>query len=418
VPEGEKSGPVDVAVVGGGAAGMVAAVAAARLGASVVVLERGERVGRKLLATGNGRCNLTNVRPDPARWHCGRPGFVEAVVGRFGVPETLAFFSDLGIPAVVEEDGRAFPRSRQASAVLDVLRRELDEAGVRVVCQAEAVALQPLGDGLDVIVAGGESVRSASVVLAAGGRAAPSLGGTPAGYALATSLGHRLVEPFPSLVQVRLASPLLKSLQGTRFDGTVEALSDGETVARARGEVLFTDYGASGNAVLDVSRAVGEHVRRGRTVALRLAVVDDMDADALAADLATRLSRPDRTVASAMIGLIHKKLAPAVVRSARVEPSTPCGRLSGEDRGRLAAALSDWRLDVIDTAGWAGAQVTAGGIDAADVDESTLESRIVPGLHFAGEVLDVDGDCGGFNLQWAWSSGRVAGLAAARPRGA
>ncbi len=400
-----------VVIVGGGAAGLVAAIAAARAGAPVTLLERQDRVGRKLLATGNGRCNLANLDPDPAHWHGRQPGFPDAVLARFDVARTLAFFRELGLAPEAEESGRVYPRSRQASAVLDVLRWELDDLGVRVACGAEVVAVAPSDRGFELRLAGAPPLAASSVVLAAGGRAAPTLGGCGLGYDLARALGHRVVQPFPALAQVRLSSPWPKSLQGTKFDGAVEVRVDDRPAASARGEILFTDYGVSGNAVLDVSRVVGGAVRAGCRVSVHLAVLDDATRDGLAGRFA---ARPGRPVQAALVGLLHKKLIPAVLKVAGVTPATPAGDLDAADLDRIVATLRDWRFDAEDTAGWAGAQVTAGGIDTADVDPGTLESRLVPGLFLAGEVLDVDGDCGGFNLQWAWSSGYVAGEEAAR----
>jgi len=404
-----------VLVVGGGAAGMMAAIAAVRAGASVMLVERGERVGRKLLATGNGQCNLTNVTPDPSHWHGRHPDFMTAVIARFDVPRTLEFFQALGITPIVDENGRVFPRSRQASAVLDVLRWELDDLGVEVRCGAEAQKIVLTDKGMAIHLSTGDILTSDRVILAAGGKAAPKLGASGIGFDLARGLGHTIVEPFPALVQLRLESRWLKSLQGTRFDGAACVVADGYDVAASHGEVLFTPYGVSGNAVLDVSRAAAEQVRAGRSVLLRLAVVDGVAPSDLARDLVCRLTcHPDRTVLAALTGLVHKRLIPAMVRDAGIDdPAAACRDLSSRQRDGILRVLTDWCFEVKDTAGWDGAQTTAGGVDTAEVDPRTLASRIVPGLYLAGEVLDVDGDCGGFNLQWAWSSGHVAGEAAA-----
>lgn len=233
---------------------------------------------------------------------------------------------------------------------------------------------------------------------------------------MARALGHRVIDPFPALVQLRLASPWLRGLAGTRFEGTARVLADNREIALHRGEILFTPYGVSGNAILDGSRAVGEALGRGQAVTVSLAVIDDILAMDLAHDVARRIAaHPQRPLLGALTGLLHKKLIVPMARDAGIDdPAGPCGALSKVQLDRLCAISRDWRFEVMDVAGWDGAQVTAGGIDTSEVDPKTLASRQVPGLHFAGEVLDVDGDCGGFNLQWAWSSGWVAGTSAAR----
>ncbi len=292
----------------------------------------------------------------------------------------------------------------------------VEEAGVRVATDAEVRAVRPTAGGFSVRTAGGASFEADRVVLAAGGKASPSLGGTPAGLDLARSLGHAIVEPFPSLVQVRLDSRWCKGLAGTRFEGRVEVLADGVPVAAADGEVLFNEYGVSGNAVFDTSRAVGESVRAGDRVALRLSVVIDLSPEALARDVSARLTgHPGRPVSAVLTGLVHKKLVPPLLRDAGIDDlARPASDLDDAARDRLVRVLGDWRFDAIDTAGWAHAQVMAGGVSTAEVDPETLASRLVPGLHLCGELLDVDGDCGGFNLQWAWSSGWIAGTSAAK----
>jgi predicted Rossmann fold flavoprotein len=411
-------------VVGGGPAGLVAAIAAARGGARVTLLERMLRVGRKLLATGNGRCNWSNLDLHPRHFHGAAPEFVRAVLERFDGAATRAFFEDLGVVAAADERGRVFPRSQQASAVLDVLRAEAARLGVAEVVDADARELERAGAGWRLWTEDNRDFRADAVVLACGGRAAPHLGGIGGGYRLATGLGHRLVEPFPALVQLKLEAPSQKHLAGVSFDGRVALLVDGQEVARAAGEVLFVEFGLSGPPVLDLSRQAGAALRAGRRVELELAVVPELDRAALEAFLGARFARlAGRPLASALTGFLNKKLAQVLLGLAGLGPSAgpeapgvarDAGSVTAEERARLAALCTGWRLPVTGSGAWQGAQVTAGGVDTREVDPATLQSRLVPGLFFAGEVLDVDGDCGGYNLQWAWSSGWVAGGSAAR----
>jgi len=407
--------PVRVAVIGGGAAGLMAAVAAARAGATVTLFEANDRVGRKLLATGNGRCNLTNVGAGPADYH-GARALVEAVLPGFGPADAVAFFEAEGLATVVEDRGRVFPRCGQASAALDVLRFALDEAGVEVRCGAEVTSLVREPDGFSLGLGAGARLRLDRVVLATGGRAAPGTGSRGQGYVLAAGLGHTLVEPVPALVQLRLASPHLKALAGARFEGRATLHVAGSVEGSAEGEVLFADYGASGPAVLSVSRDAAEALARGEHPRLEVNLLPDRDAEAVSAELKRRATaHPARTSSELLVGLVHKRLILPLLKDLALPHDRPAGELTPADLADLSRLLTAWTFEVTATTGWTGAQVTAGGVAGDEVNPDTLESRKAPGLFLAGEVLDVDGDSGGYNLQWAWASGWVAGTSAAAP---
>jgi len=417
----QERGGVRVAVIGGGAAGMMAAITAARAGARVVLLEGNDRVGKKLLTTGNGRCNLTNTGADPAHYHGASRGLIEAVLPRLTPADAVAFFEAAGLLCAVEDRGRVFPRCGQASAVLDVLRFLLDEAGVPVRCGVEVTAMTRANQGFELDTTSehaGERVTARvtadRVVLATGGRAAPGTGSRGQGYALARALGHGVIEPFPALVQLRLASPHLKALAGARVEArvTVRVMSAEPTVAS--GEVLFTDYGVSGPAVLDVSRVAAEALALGRSGSLEIDLLPGLDAPAVTQMLVTRRSaHPKRSTQGLLVGLVHKRLILPLLKELAWPADRAAESLTPSDLADLARILTAWSFEVTATTGWTGAQVTAGGVDGAEVDPATLESRKVAGLYLAGEVLDVDGDSGGYNLQWAWASGFVAGRAAA-----
>jgi predicted Rossmann fold flavoprotein len=403
-----------IVVIGGGSAGMVAAIAAARDGARVVILERMERVGRKLLATGNGRCNLTNADLDLRRYHGGDRLFVGTVLGSFGLDDTLAFFAGLGIEPVVEEAGKVFPRSGQASSVLDVLRHELARLGVEAFTGAAVDRIAPTREGWTV-GAGEREFRADRVILAAGGRAAPNLGSNGSGFALARSVGHRVVDPFPALTRIRVAGAFLKRLKGVKVDASAMLGDGGECLRREAGEVLFTDTGVSGPPILQLSRIVGERSAARLQTDLSLDLAPEIDPAALEERLAKRFARPGMSAEFALVGFINKRLVPVVLAEAGIQPVTGPASGVGRDGVRnLVRMLKGWRMPVAGTDSWMEAQVTAGGVDTSQVAPETMASLLAPGLHLAGEVLDVDGDCGGFNLQWAWSSGFLAGRAAAR----
>jgi predicted Rossmann fold flavoprotein len=415
-----------VIVIGGGAAGMVAAIGAARRGAAVTVLERMPRVGKKLLATGNGRCNFANARLEPHRFHGKDPGFAGAALKAFDVGTTLAFFRGLGVEPREEDAGKIFPRSGQASSVLDVLRHEMARLGVETRCEAEVGHLAQRRGGWEVAVRG-ETLRCGAVVLASGGRASPQLGSNGSGYELVRPLGHRLIPPFPALTRIRVTSPYLKHLKGVKVEGSAalaaqaRGLPGGVRVltdpgCSASGEILFTETGLSGPPILDLSRRAGERSRNGEGTLVRLDLCPEYAAGALAELLRERFSRRAGLSAElALVGFINKRLIAPVLKVAGIpDPARPASSLGERDVVAVAAVLKGWSFEVTGTDSWTDAQVTAGGVDVAGVSPGTLESRFAPGLFLAGEVLDVDGDCGGFNLQWAWSSGHLAGAGAAR----
>ncbi len=392
---------------------MVAAIAAARGGARVVVLERMERVGRKLLATGNGRCNLANANLDLRRYHGGDPGFVDKVLASFGLERTLDFFASLGIEPVVEEGDKIFPRSGQASSVLDVLRHEMARLGVEAFVSAPVTRLARREGGWKVTT-GERELHADRLILAAGGKAAPNLGSNGTGFALARSVGHRIVEPFPALTRIRLSAPFLKRLKGVKLDAAASLLGDGTLRRREAGEVLFTDTGVSGPPILQLSRIVAGSTAADGSITLSLDLAPDIDPAALEDRLAHRFERPGMNAEFALVGFVNKRLIPVLLSEAGIASARPADGVGRDGSRRLACLLKDWRLPVSGTGSWMEAQVTAGGVDTSEVDPGTMASLLAPGLHLAGEILDVDGDCGGFNLQWAWSSGFLAGAAAAR----
>jgi predicted Rossmann fold flavoprotein len=401
-------------VVGGGASGMMAAIVAAQHGAQVTLCERLDRVGRKLLATGNGRCNLTNIRCEQSHFHGGDPGFAMTVVNQLPPQKTLEFFERLGLICAVEEEGRVYPMSGQASAVLDTLRFEAARRGVAVQPESAIVKITQTKARFRVSISGGRAFAADRVVVAAGGKAAPNLGSNGSGYALLESLGHRLTPTFPALVQLNLAGPWLRHLDGVRTHGTI-AVSDGERELRSdRGELQFTSYGISGIPVLQVSRTASERLVRGRETFVDIGLCDNLTYDRIKAIIDDRVSSdPAMPLDQCLIGFLHKKIIPAILSSATDHPRKPCGEVTEEERRRIVAVLIRWRMVVTGTQPWTRAQVTAGGIDTSQIDPLSMESRIAPGLFVAGELVDVDGDCGGYNLQWAWSSGYIAGLHAA-----
>ena len=396
----------DVIIIGGGASGMMAALAAAENGCRVTLLERQSRVGRKLLATGNGRCNLTNHNVSPARYH-GGDGFCAYALDAFDVGATLQFFASLGLLTVAEDSGRVYPMSNMAGSVLDVLRYALERPGIEVVTGQAVSSVKKTSDGFTVRTET-DTFSAKKLILAAGGCAGSKVGGVMDGYQLAKSLGHHRTQLYPSLVQLKTDPTYPRALKGIKAECGIAIRRGNASVAENRGEVLFTEYGVSGPAIFEISRyAIGEDV----TLSLDL-WPEQSEADTAAwlrRRQALALRNRELTCGQAFTGALHSRLSQMAAKYAGLSPSLPLADAPEEALAALARICKHFVLPVTGTCGFDQAQVTAGGLRTDEFDPHTLQSRLVPGLYACGEVLDVDGDCGGSNLQWAWSSGHLAG---------
>ena len=403
----------DVVIIGGGAAGLAAAVFLGRSakGRRILVLEKGPRVGKKLMATGNGTCNLTNVKATAADYH-GAPRLAGAALEAFSVADTIDFFTSIGVDCATRPDGKVYPLSEQAGAVLDALRLEAQSLGVEILCDTKVTALKRQGNAW-CVVCENDTYTAQNVLVTVGGAAAPALGGSAEGYRLLTDLGCEKKPLFPSIVQIRTATDFVRAVKGIRVDATVTLRTDGRAAAESTGEVLFTDYGLSGPAVMFVSRIVAdwERQKRGEVTAC-LDLLPDWDSDKLLARVRQRSQLKGRTLEDLLTGLLHKRVGQTVLRVADVLPLTrEVETLTEDERNRIVKTIKNWKIPVTGTQGFGGAQVTAGGIAATEIDPATFAVKRLPGVYAAGEVLDVDGNCGGFNLQFAWSSAYVAAQA-------
>lgn len=408
----------DCIIVGGGAAGLAAAVFLGQATAdggsprSILLLEKGQRVGKKLLATGNGTCNLSNINATEKDYH-GDKNLIKSALKALTIQDTLRFFRAIGVDTAVREDGKVYPRSEQAGAVLDSLRLEAEALGVEMRCQQTVDKLTPCKAGWQVWVEG-TPYTARQVLVAVGGAAAPALGGSADGYRLLTDLGCKKTPLFPSIVQLRTATDYVRAVKGIRVDGRISLRLDGKELASRTGEILFTDYGLSGPAVMAISRyaADWERQKKGKLTA-DLDLLPDWEDD-LSACVIMRSQLKGRTLEDLLTGLLHKRVGQTVLRVAGVLPLTrSANTLTAEEAERVAETITDWCVEVTGTQGFGGAQVTAGGIDGAEIDPATMMLRRHKGLYAVGEVLNVDGDCGGFNLQFAWSSAYVAARAIA-----
>lgn len=396
------------AVIGAGASGMTAALTAVRLGHEVTLYERQARVGRKLMATGNGRCNLTNTGAGPSNYHGEAPDFVRPALEAFPSEAALDFFRGLGLLAREEWGGRVYPLSNSANSVVDVLRQALDAAGVELIAGDRVRELRRAGSGYSVTTESGDKRSFDAVVVACGGLAGEKLGGGRDGYELLKALGHTRTALRPALVQITTEPMYPRSLKGIKADCALRVLSRGRLLASSCGELLFTETGVSGPAAFDVSRAVSE--AGDAKMELEIDFLRDYTSEEVLAHLQNRVkTAPELPASELLTGSVHNRLGRMLIKYADVEAVAPLSALSERELRTVAAACKRFKLPVRGTEGFANAQVTAGGIRTSEFDPRTLESRLCPRLFACGEVPDIDGDCGGYNLQWAWSSGVLAG---------
>ena len=396
-----------IAIIGAGASGMTAAITAAASGIHCVQLfERQTRVGRKLLATGNGRCNLTNRQAHPGRYHGMNPDFVRPALDAYPVESTLDFFQTLGLYTVTEAGGRVYPYSDQANSVVDVLRFALVRRNVELLLGTEITAVKKTDSGFRLRDQNGTCYEADRLIVTCGGAAGTKLGGGLSGYQLLESLGHHCTKLSPSLVQLKTELQTIRGLKGVRANAALKLTIRDSLLAEAAGEVQFTEYGVSGPAIFEISRAAAA----AEGAVLHLDLLPEYRAEDLLSALCIRISRcPTLLAEDLLTGILHNRLGRILVRACGVPLSTPLTSLNWKQLTAIAEICHELVLPVTGSTGMEGAQVTAGGAVTMEFDSSTLQSRIVPGLYAAGEVLDVDGDCGGFNLQWAWSSGLLAG---------
>jgi len=399
-----------VIIIGGGAAGIMAAILLKDKGIDTAIVEGNDRIGKKLLTTGNGRCNITNKYIEESRYHSENPGFFKQSLSNFSVNDTIDFFSSIGLPLVTLEDGKMFPMSLQASSVLDILRLALNDRNIPVYLNSKVNKITALKKSFRIETKSGEAYEAEKVILCCGGKSAPNTGSDGLGYSLAKTLGHSIVIPMPSLVQLKLEYKNLKALTGVKFNGISEIYVNEELKRKEFGEILFTDYGISGPPILQLSRYASYYLSRGNSVDVKIDIMYTMDMDALVDFLETHFAIfSHRSVHDSLIGIINKKMIPIILKEAGINDiHKPCSDLEYKEKQSLYSILKTWKFKVYDTNAYSNAQVTAGGINTKEVNPSTMESLILQNLYFAGEILDVDGDCGGFNLQWAWSSAYAA----------
>jgi predicted Rossmann fold flavoprotein len=414
----------DVLIVGAGAAGLATAIFTRSRNPwlRVRLLDGAKQPGAKILVSGGGRCNVTNRVVTERDFWGGPPTIIRRVLRALPVDATVRFFESAGVTLHEERDGKLFPDSNRARDVLDALLNQAACHGVEQLWSHRVTAIA-LRDGRFVVSTPAGDLTAARVVLASGGQSLPKSGSDGTGYRLAQALGHRIVPTTPALTPLLLAPDLSTSnattmhaeLSGVSLDATLTVWIDGRAEVRLRESLLWTHFGISGPVALNVSRHWLRAVLEGRTVAVTANVAGDLDFEAVERFWLDRArDRPASSIATTLTSLVPASVAVALLERLSVDPAITLAALRRDDRRRLTAALTEWRLAITGSRGYNYAEATAGGVDLREIDPATMESRHCPGLHLVGEILDVDGRIGGFNFQWAWSSASVAASALAR----
>lgn len=404
----------DIAIIGAGAAGLMAACAAGEKGKAprVLLLEGKKKPGKRLLATGNGRCNLSNRHMTPGKYH-GDADRIVSLLERFSPNAMEGIFRRMGLFFREEGEGRLYPYSLQASSVLSLLLERANANGVRLLCEKKVSSIRRERSSFQ-ISCGGELFTARRLIFASGGLSYPSLGGSDSGWKLLQALGHSLIPAFPSLVQLLTEKKLVSPLKGVRCRGKVTLLLDAKSAASSQGEIQFTEKGLSGICVFELSRAYGEYAQKGgKAGELSCDLMPEYSVKDISLYLRERIRCSSLPAEELLDGLLPKQMGRGILKRSLVTMNCVCGDLGGRDIAAIARQIKDIRFPITGTAGWEAAQVTAGGIPLREVNLQTMESRRCPGVYLAGELLNIDGDCGGYNLHWAWSTGYLAGISAA-----
>ena len=405
-----------IGIIGGGASGMIAAISAARMGAEVTVLEGGDRIGRKILSTGNGKCNFTNKKMDNTCFRSNTTADISPFLHKFGVEDTLTFFASLQM-LYKEKHGYFYPASEQASTVLDVLRFEIESHAehIKVLTGCKARALTYQKQDTIKVQCGTESFVFDRVILACGSKASPKTGSDGTGYQLLRSLkcGCEIEEVVPALVQLRCKEDYLKSVAGVRIEGKVTLIIDGKVIADEQGEIQLTDYGVSGIPVFQISRFASYGCAKGQKVQVHLDVMPGMEPEDFMQYMSQRKEKlGDRTMEQLCAGLLNKKLCMLFCKIAGISLEQPVAKVPQKAWNQFVGLFKKWTLHVDKPNGFDMAQVCAGGLSMKEIDFHFAMKKC-PSVYVVGELLDVDGICGGYNLQWAWTSGYLAGQYAA-----
>ena len=407
-----------IVIIGGGASGLVAAIAAARNGSNVCIIEKNNRLGKKILATGNGKCNITNEQMNCSYYRSDDMTLVDSVLKQFSTSHTKEFFQELGL-LLMDKNGYIYPNSGQAATVLDALLMEVSHLNINVILEANVVDISKKGNGFSISYVKEDkkhTIQGTKVILSTGSKAAPKSGSDGSGYVFGKRFHHTIIPPVPALVQLKGEGNYFKHWSGVRLQGSISIISNKKQLSYCVGELQLTDYGISGIPVFQVSRYVSKALEENKLANIT-AVLDflpDIQYSELVSLFETYASSNYyKTIEEILNGMIHKKLSPIILKRGNISTSITGKQLSVSQIKQISSLLKQFSVKIIGTNSFEQAQVCAGGISTKEVD-SNLQSKKVKGLYIVGELLDVDGMCGGYNLQWAWATGYLAGISASR----
>ena len=398
-----------IAIIGGGASGLMAALTAARSGANVTLYEHNNAVGKKILASGNGRCNIINTTVSYHDYAGRDPQFVTYALKQLSFHYFQSFCHSIGLLLDIKDDGRCYPLSNEAKSVLIALKSAVTDAGVTIRTECAVTALSKDSEGF-IVTSDNDKRRYDKVLIATGSEAAPQLGATADGYIFARSFGHEIIPTYPSLVQLHLSSKHAPKMAGVKTVAEVTLLIDGKSNTKVTGDILFASYGISGLAILDVSQKASFALLHKQRVSLSLNLLPQFDTQTLANTLDKLFaSIPTQSVQNALCGLLPAKIVTYLLDDAQIPLSVCVSMLGPKETKRLVYLIREWKFEVTDTHGFKHAEVSGGGVSTAQVNHKTMESKLVKGLYFSGEVLDIVGRRGGYNFNFAWASGMIAG---------
>ena len=395
-------------IIGAGATGLCAAITVARAGRKVTLLEQNSKIGKKILVSGNGKCNIGNRYIDHKRFHSQDPKFIEEVLNGYDYKSVEGFFTSIGLELIEGKEGKMFPMSLQSSTVVELLEYEAKRVGVQIICDCAVASISKEDDIF--IVETVQGIKTCEkLLLASGSPAAPQLGGSNSGYAFATKMGHTLIPRHPSLVQLCSEENWVKGASGVKIAGLAQLYANGEYITEKKGDLLFTNYGISGLAILDLSREVSTRLANYDYCELNLDLMPELSKEKLASLLLKRIQKESKKPIGLWLqGVMNKKLINIILEQSKCKVNVE-NELNRKEINKIVHTIKNLKLSINDTKGFQGAEVATGGINTTEVNPKTMESKLVPNLFFAGEILDVDGDRGGFNFHWAWVTGmRVA----------
>ncbi len=398
-----------VAIIGGGAAGLMAALTAVKSGVAVTLYEHNKSIGKKILASGNGRCNIINTTAFVTDYFGADPSFAAFALESMPFKVFKKFALSLGFLLDVKEDGRCYPLSNEAKSVVMAFEEALTQTPVKIITHKHVKAITTENEHFCVHTDDGFETYH-KVLIATGSQAAPQLGATADGYNFAQHFGHTVETPYPSLVQLHLESEFHEKMAGVKVMAEVTLYLNGKPEEKVLGDTLFTRYGISGLSILDLSQKASEALTNYQAVSVGVNLLPRFNRQTLASQLEKLFQAvPTHDLEHALSGMLSTKIVPQLLKSAKLDTKTKVQTLNTKQIKKLAHQLQDWRFEVTETHGFKHAEVSGGGVSTAEVNEKSMESKLVKGLYFAGEVLDIVGRRGGYNFNFAWASGMIAG---------